>query len=265
MYNQGKYNQGFQGVSSKQWEMCVLEGGHAGFPRLPTELDMWVGSINLPTLAHMHTALHVRPSCSTQYLCCLDFQSWKKGRNMSWQGTGVAGRHVSCMLVACLWLRLLSLPRCPLQGRTWLAPPREKRNEADNCFLPKRWVHTWEGHKKGVNAIRFFPKTGHLMLSAGEHGDRCCLRHAEENTVRVVKGTQRFQKCVAFAMLCKPGRQGQGLNLWLASGFTESGSTQRPCLSLFGCAALLLCRSGRQGQDLGCVWQQEVHAHLPGS
>lgn len=67
----------------------------------------------------------------------------------------------------------------PLQGRSWLAPPREKRNEADTCFLPKRWIHTWEGHKKGVNAIRFFPKTGHLMLSAGKGRPLCwCARCA---------------------------------------------------------------------------------------
>jgi pre-mRNA-processing factor 17 len=56
------------------------------------------------------------------------------------------------------------------QGRSWIAPPRDKRNEADNTFLPKRWVHTWQGHNKGVNAIRFFPGTGHLLLSAGLDG-----------------------------------------------------------------------------------------------
>lgn len=47
------------------------------------------------------------------------------------------------------------------QGRSWMAPPKDQRKElTDKCFLPKRWIHTWSGHTKGVNAIRFFPTTG---------------------------------------------------------------------------------------------------------
>ena len=57
------------------------------------------------------------------------------------------------------------------QGKSWIAASKKAALPPDVCFLPKRWVHTWgadgTGHTKGVNCIRFFPKTGHLLLSAG--------------------------------------------------------------------------------------------------
>jgi hypothetical protein len=48
----------------------------------------------------------------------------------------------------------------PNTGRSWMAPPKDKKKENDYCYLPKKWIHTWAGHTKGVNAIRFFPGTG---------------------------------------------------------------------------------------------------------
>ena len=42
-------------------------------------------------------------------------------------------------------------------GRSWLEAPKDLKAENEHCFLPKRWVHTWSGHTKGVNAIRSGP------------------------------------------------------------------------------------------------------------
>ncbi|KDD75316.1 hypothetical protein H632_c749p1, partial [Helicosporidium sp. ATCC 50920] len=43
-------------------------------------------------------------------------------------------------------------------------------SEPEACFLPKRAVHSWSGHTKGVSSVRFFPGTGHVLLSAGLDG-----------------------------------------------------------------------------------------------
>ncbi|XP_074269565.1 uncharacterized protein LOC141592698 isoform X1 [Silene latifolia] len=53
------------------------------------------------------------------------------------------------------------------QGRSWITPPKDKKADVEHCYIPKRLEHTWSGHTKGVSAIRFFPKFGHLILSAG--------------------------------------------------------------------------------------------------
>ncbi len=52
------------------------------------------------------------------------------------------------------------------QGRSFVDPPSDMKQLDHECFLPKRFLHTWTGHNKPVQAIRFFPKAGHLILSA---------------------------------------------------------------------------------------------------
>lgn len=62
------------------------------------------------------------------------------------------------------------------RGRSWTTPPAgsdaaEPNNVEDHqCFVPKKCTGRLTGHNKGVHRIRFFPGTGHLLLSAGLEG-----------------------------------------------------------------------------------------------
>eukprot|EP00485_Elphidium_margaritaceum_P013165 CAMPEP_0202694748 /NCGR_PEP_ID=MMETSP1385-20130828/8527_1 /ASSEMBLY_ACC=CAM_ASM_000861 /TAXON_ID=933848 /ORGANISM="Elphidium margaritaceum" /LENGTH=625 /DNA_ID=CAMNT_0049350647 /DNA_START=29 /DNA_END=1906 /DNA_ORIENTATION=+ len=53
------------------------------------------------------------------------------------------------------------------QGRTYMFCAPERRKRLHHRYnIPRKRVWQYGGHKEGVNAIRFFPKTGHLLLSA---------------------------------------------------------------------------------------------------
>merc|ERR1719471_778307 len=56
-----------------------------------------------------------------------------------------------------LWRRSLSYTSKTLKT-TREDPPAK-------CFIPKRQIHTWQGHNKGIAVIRWFPGTAHLLLS----------------------------------------------------------------------------------------------------
>jgi len=75
------------------------------------------------------------------------------------------------------------------QGRSYLSAPSHLRNFPHKTFLPKKVVHTWKAHPKGVNAVRLFPKFGHIMLSAGMDG---CIKlwdmYDKKNLLRTFNG-----------------------------------------------------------------------------
>lgn len=62
------------------------------------------------------------------------------------------------------------------QGRSWVEPPRTlKPDDGDHeVFLPKKCIHKWTGHTKGVQSIELSPAYGHLLLSG-----------SMDNTVRI--------------------------------------------------------------------------------
>lgn len=58
------------------------------------------------------------------------------------------------------------------QGRSFLHVPQDvgvnlkSEFPPEKCFIPKKLIHTWTGHTKGLSQIRWFPKSAHLLLSA---------------------------------------------------------------------------------------------------
>lgn len=58
------------------------------------------------------------------------------------------------------------------QGRTYMHVPLDldvdlkKELGSTKNYVPKKLIHTWKGHTKPVVALRFFPNSGHLLLSA---------------------------------------------------------------------------------------------------
>ncbi|KAK3583940.1 hypothetical protein CHS0354_033725 [Potamilus streckersoni] len=77
------------------------------------------------------------------------------------------------------------------QGRSFLHVPQDvgvnlkSEYPPEKCFLPKKLIHTWSGHSKGVAAIRWFPKSAHLLLSCSMdtkikiwqvYNERQCIR-----------------------------------------------------------------------------------------
>jgi len=59
------------------------------------------------------------------------------------------------------------------QGRTYMHVPQDldvdlgKEVGSTTNYIPKKLVHTWNGHTKPITALQFFPTSGHLLLSSG--------------------------------------------------------------------------------------------------
>lgn len=57
------------------------------------------------------------------------------------------------------------------QGRSYLHIPQDvgtnlkSDSPPEKCFIPKRQIHEWKGHTKGVSVIKWFPKSAHLIIS----------------------------------------------------------------------------------------------------
>ena len=49
-----------------------------------------------------------------------------------------------------------------------MEPPSNLKQVDHNCFIPKKLINTYSGHTKAVQVIRFYPKTGHFILSCSQ-------------------------------------------------------------------------------------------------
>lgn len=98
-------------------------------------------------------------------------------------------------------------------GKGFIEPPQYLRQKEHDCFIPKKWIHTWVGHNKGVQKITFFPKYGHLMLS-GSHDNTIkiwdVLTHRK--CIRTYMGHQKAIKDLCFS---QDGRR------FLSAGFDK--------------------------------------------
>ncbi|KAJ5966546.1 Pre-mRNA-processing factor [Penicillium waksmanii] len=62
------------------------------------------------------------------------------------------------------------------QGRTYMHVPQDLdvdlRKEIGSIknYVPKKLVHTWKSHTKPITSLRFFPNSGHLLLSSAADG-----------------------------------------------------------------------------------------------
>ena len=58
------------------------------------------------------------------------------------------------------------------QGRTYMHVPQDldidlrKEPGTQKNYVPKKQIHIWKSHTKPITALRFFPNSGHLLLSA---------------------------------------------------------------------------------------------------
>jgi pre-mRNA-processing factor 17 len=85
------------------------------------------------------------------------------------------------------------------QGRSYLHPPAGLKPRDHRCYIPKKLIHTWTGHLKPVNAIKFFPVYGHLLLSASmDTKVKLWDAYNERKVLRTFSGHQAGVRDISF-------------------------------------------------------------------
>jgi len=91
------------------------------------------------------------------------------------------------------------------KGESWLVPSIDFKESAEigdldhhKCYVPKKCVAKFTGHNKGVQRIRLFPGTGHLLLSAGLDGKCKVWSVGEKKVMRTYVGHSAAVRDVQF-------------------------------------------------------------------
>ncbi|SCN63195.1 pre-mRNA-processing factor 17, putative [Plasmodium chabaudi chabaudi] len=86
--------------------------------------------------------------------------------------------------------------------KSWFELPSEYKEKdfiIEENFPPKKEIHTYKGHKMGVQKIRFFPKYGNYILSASLDSTlKLWSSYKSKNCVRTYKGHFKGVKDVLF-------------------------------------------------------------------
>lgn len=91
------------------------------------------------------------------------------------------------------------------QGRTYMHVPQDLdidlRGDIAGLknFIPKKQIHTFKGHTKGITQMRFFPDSGHLLLSASQDNTiKLWDTYHDRELLRTFKGHNKSVNDVCF-------------------------------------------------------------------
>lgn len=92
------------------------------------------------------------------------------------------------------------------QGRTYMHVPQDldidlrgDLPEDYKNFAPKKCIHTWKSHTKAITQLRFFPDSGHLLLSASADGKvKIFDVYHQRELLRTYSGHQKSVSDISF-------------------------------------------------------------------
>ncbi|KAJ3091337.1 pre-mRNA-processing factor 17 [Quaeritorhiza haematococci] len=136
-------------------------------------------------------------------------------------------------------------------GRTFIEVPTDvdvdllAESGTKECYIPKRCIHTWSGHTKGVNSIKFFPKSAHLLLSASmDNKVKIWDVYHQRKCLRTYLGHSKAVRDVCFS---NDGRRflSASYDKWIKLWDTETGK----CISSFTTKRIPYCITFNPDED----------------